>query len=257
MSRNKPLIFWLMIAIGTAGVLNTLALSFFTNINIGTVIPGAAGGFIIIYAIIRYGIRKGMPLVSNRMLRRIFSAAIILFAVSFIAIEGLIIADGNSHDKVKTDYLIILGAGLRGETVSLTLMERLEKGVGYLKEYPDAKVIVSGGQGRGESITEAEAMRRYLVRKGIGEERIIKEDRATSTMENIKFSKEILEKQKNGNTTNVMIITSDFHMMRAKMLAARNGLKPYGVACYTPVSVRLNCYIREYLAVIKSLLLDR
>ncbi len=256
MRKRLPLIFWLLLFAGTAGVANTLGLLFYTATNIGTLFPGAIGSFLIFYAFFRYVVHKGQPVISNVPLRRLIAIIVAIFLVSFVAVEIMIIVNGTSDEMIETDYLIILGAGLRGEAVSLTLMERLEKGLEFLKQYPDAKVIVSGGQGRGETITEAEAMKRYLVRKGIDEERIIKEDRATSTMENIKFSKEILDGQRGKDTRNITIITSDFHMLRAKMLARRNGLNPRGLACSTPIQVRINCYIREYFAIIKSLLLD-
>ncbi|HHV98796.1 MAG TPA: YdcF family protein [Clostridiaceae bacterium] len=257
MQKGKLRIFWLMLIVGVAGVANTLALFFYTSANIGTLFPGAAGSLLIIYAVLRYIIRKGSPVISSTLLRRLIVSLAAVFLVSFVIIEAIIIVNSYSDEVVETDYLIILGAGLRGERVSLTLMERLEKGIEFLTQYPDVKVVVSGGQGRGESITEAEAMRRYLVGKGIDEERIIKEDRATSTMENMKFSKEILDKQSGKDTKDITIITSDFHMLRAKMLARRNGLNPRGITCNTPVQVRINCYIREYFAFIKSFLLDK
>ena len=256
-SKTLALTFWLLIIVGAIGVANTLTLSFYTNSNIGTLFPGAVGSFLILYAVVRYVFRKGCPIISNLVLRRLIVLIVIIFIVSFVVIEVMIIANGNSDEMTQTDYLIILGAGLRGDRVSLTLMERLEKGIEFLTQHPDTKVIVSGGQGRGETITEAEAMRRYLVGKGIDEERIIKEDRATSTMENMKFSKEILDGQGNEGIGDITIITSDFHMLRAKMLARRNGLNPRGITCNTPIQVRINCYIREYFAFIKSLFLDK
>jgi len=257
MKNSKPLVFWLLLIIGATGVSNTLSLLFYTSANIGTLFPGVVGSILMIYAVLRYLILKGSPVISNTLLRRLIVAAVAIFLTSFVVIEAIIIVNGNSDEEIETDYLIILGAGLRGESVSLTLMERLEKGIEFLTQYPDAKVVVSGGQGRGESITEAEAMRRYLVRKGIDEERIIKEDRATSTMENMKFSKEIIDMQSGRYTQDITIITSDFHMLRAKMLARRNGLNPRGITCNTPVQVRINCYIREYFAFVKSFLLDK
>jgi len=257
MKKSKPLIFWLLLIIGAIGVTNTLALSFYTSANIGTLFPGAVGGFLMLYAVFRYVIRKGSPIISNAVLRKSIVLIVVIFIISFAIVEVLIVANGNSDEMIETDYLIILGAGLRGERVSLTLMERLERGIEFLQQYPEAKVIVSGGQGRGESITEAEAMRRYLVGKGIDEERIIKEDKATSTMENMKYSKEILDKQGDKGTGDITIITSDFHMLRAKMLAKRNGLNPRGITCNTPIQVRVNCYIREYFAFIKSFFLDK
>jgi uncharacterized SAM-binding protein YcdF (DUF218 family) len=90
---------------------------------------------------------------------------------------------------------------------------------------------------------------------GIKEERIIKEDKSTSTMENFKNTKEIVLKD-NSENIRILIVTNDFHMFRAKLLARRNGFIPYGLPSSTPWSILPNCYIREYFAVLKSLVFD-
>lgn len=158
----------------------------------------------------------------------------------------------------KTDYLVILGAGLNGDKLSLSLLKRMEKSVEYLKLNPDSTVVVSGGQGPNETISEAEAMKRYLVSNGIKEEQIIKEDKSTNTMENLKFTKKKLDEvnKKEGNYE-ITIVTSGFHMFRSKILAARNGFKAHGYPSSTYAVLIPNFYIREYFAVIKSFIFDR
>lgn len=175
--------------------------------------------------------------------------------ISFIMIEGVIIFSSKSEETARVDYLVILGAGLNGKQLSLALQSRVEKGLEYLKSNPDISVVVSGGQGFGEEITEAEAMKKYLVDRGIQEERIIKEEKSTSTMENFKYTKEILNHK--SEELRVLIVTNDFHMFRSKLLARRNGFISYGMPSKTPRSILLNCYVREYFAVVKSLVLDR
>jgi len=182
---------------------------------------------------------------------------VVLSILSFTFAEVLIIYNSSSQEDVEAGYLIILGAGLRGSDITLILQERLQKGIVYLEKHPDTKVIVSGGQGFGESITEAEAMERYLISKGIDGKRVIKEDKATSTMENFTFSREILQKTEGKDINCIVVVTSDFHMLRAKLLARRVGFEPYGITCSTPISVRANSHIREYFALIKSILIDR
>ena len=93
----------------------------------------------------------------------------------------------------KEDAVIVLGAGLRGENLSLILRNRLDAAVEYYNENPEAVIVVSGGQGPDEDIPEAEAMERYLYEQGVPLNKIIKEDKSTSTEENFKFSKELLE----------------------------------------------------------------
>ena len=100
---------------------------------------------------------------------------------SFVIIEALIIQAAISKHREKTDYLMILGAGLRGEVPSTALYQRLYASLEYIKLNPTVKVVVSGGRGPGETITEAEAMKRFLVKHGIAGEQVIKEDKSTNT----------------------------------------------------------------------------
>ena len=179
------------------------------------------------------------------------------FMVSFIIIESLVIYNGVKKDTQKADYIIILGAMVRGETPSLILSERLEMGLDYAKKHPKLRVILSGGKGTGEDISEAEAMKRYLTIHGIEEVRLIKEDKSKSTMENLKFTKAIITKLDNKENINLLIVTSDSHMFRAKFLAKRNGFKALGMPANTMLALKPTYYIREYFGVIKSFLLDK
>lgn len=181
---------------------------------------------------------------------------LILGLLSFLVIEGMILYHAKSQEKIQTDYAIILGAGLWGEDLSLTLFHRLNESLEYLKAFPETKVVVSGGQGPGENITEAEAMKRFLMKNGIDEGRILLEDKSTSTYENMLFSSNIIEREEGTKNKEVIIITSDFHMLRAKMLASRVGLIPYGISSDSVDYLKPYYYSREYLAIIKSFLID-
>jgi uncharacterized SAM-binding protein YcdF (DUF218 family) len=189
--------------------------------------------------------------------KKIIIAILIIAVLQFIAVEYLIFSKGHSDPEVKTDYLIILGAGIKGEEISPALNERLNSGLQYLGKYTDTKVIVTGGQGRGEDISEAEAMKRFLVLKGIDEDRIIVEDKATSTMENFILSKEIISEKSGENETVITFVTNSFHVMRAKMLADRNGFDAHAISAKTPAAAVLKSYFREYFALIKSFAVDR
>ena len=113
---------------------------------------------------------------------------------SFVIIEALILQSAISKHRDKTDYLMILGAGLRGEVPSTALYQRLDASLEYIELNPNVKIVVSGGRGPGETITEAEAMKRFLIKHGVAKELIIKEEKSTSTLENMKFTTEILER---------------------------------------------------------------
>lgn len=186
-----------------------------------------------------------------------------LLLVSFVTIEALIIIEGKKNTKEietsEVDYLIVLGARLYWETPSPALVERLKVAAEYSKKNENVKIVVSGGQGSNENIPEAFAMEKYLVDNGIEKGRIIKEDKSTSTFENLKFSIDKIKEidARSNKDIKLLIVTNKFHIFRSKFLARRFGLTAYGLPAEIPPSVVLNSYFREYFAVIKSILFDR
>lgn len=188
---------------------------------------------------------------------KVFATLTAIFLVSFIAVESLIIYHGNKNDNVDVDYLVVLGAGLWGDKPSLTLAQRLEESMKFIRNNPDTKIVLSGGMGPGETITEAEGMKRYLVDRGVNEELIIKEDKSTSTEENLKFTKELLKEIDGRENISIKIVTSDFHMFRSKSIARKNGFIAYGQPSSTHPMLIPAYYIREYMAVVKNLIIDR
>ena len=153
----------------------------------------------------------------------------------------------------REDAVIILGAGIDGETPRLPLLYRLEKGVEYYKKNPKTIIVVSGGRGAEENITEALAMERYLSGHGVPESHILKEEKSTSTYENFVFSKKILDQHFKGDYK-ILIITSDFHIFRAEQIAKIAGLScttlHAGIIWYSiPV-----IYMRESMAVVKLII---
>lgn len=206
-------------------------------------------------------IERGSVTLSWKVLKRFkpaFYFGIIILATSFLIIESQIIYYGSDKSFKKSDYLLILGAGLRGETMSLTLTQRMNKALEYLREYPDTKIIVSGGKGTGESIAEAEAMKRFLVKNGVEEKNIIKEEKSTNTAENFQYSRDIIRRIDTREATKITVVTTNFHMFRSKQLAAKVGLKDiYTVPSDLHFILIPNYYVREYLAAIKSYIFDR
>jgi len=255
-SSRKLMVVLLML--GVAGILDTLVLLFYAGPDFGILFPGLIGILLVFVSVAKLYFKTDAPLIKNAFLRRALFIVIALWSLSFIIVEGLIISSGASDEKQDVDYLMILGAGLRGEELTLALQARMYQGLEYLRENPEVKVIVSGGKGIGEEITEAEAMKRFLVEHGVEEDRILEEGKSTSTMENFSFSKEIIMKDGGSGESRIMIVTNDFHMFRARMLAKRNGfIAAYGLSAPTPLPVLPNCYIREYFALIKSFFMDR
>lgn len=177
-----------------------------------------------------------------------------ILVLSFVIIESLIII--NFKAEVKDDIgpasMVILGAGLNGDQVSNRLQRRLDEGISYLIDHKDVPVIVSGGQGPDEFVSEAIAMGRYLVKYGIQSDRIYYEDQSTSTVENIKFSKEVLKDELSNKSESIILVTSDYHMFRAKLIAQDMGLTCYGLPSESEFFVRVNYALREYFGVIKD-----
>ncbi len=193
----------------------------------------------------------------RKTIHKIIRTLIIVFIISFLLIEGLIIINGNISDVDDVDYMIVLGARLYGVVPSPALHERLKAAEEYLKKDMDLKVIVSGGQGPDEYISEAVAMERYLINSGIDKNRIIIEDKSTSTFENIRNSLNIINEIDNIESPKVLLVSNSFHIFRSKVLADRLGANAYGLPAQVPPSILIQQYVREYFAVIKSFLLDR
>lgn len=192
----------------------------------------------------------------NKRIIKILAVSFVLILLSFLVIEGLIIYNGWKMPIEEVDYVIILGARLYGTIPSPALRERLIVARDYLFEHKGLKVVVSGGQGANEDIPEANAMEQYLISKGIDKDRIIVEDKSTSTYENIKFSLEKIREEDNREELKILLVTNRFHVFRAKFLANRLGVVAYGLPAKTPPSIILNSYLREYFAVIKSFVFD-
>ncbi len=117
-----------------------------------------------------------------------------LCVVVFLSVEAVVFSSGRKAPAGDGEYVIILGAQVRGEVPTLVLGARIRAAAEYLQEHPQAIAVASGGKGSGENISEAEAIRRGLVRLGISEERILLEDCSTSTAENLRFSAEVIQR---------------------------------------------------------------
>ena len=169
----------------------------------------------------------------------------------FCFVEYFIIKNARTDKDAGRDYLIVLGAAVYQDQPSLTLVRRLEGTLQYLNEHPKTIAIVSGGMGKGETITEAQAMRDWLVAHGVPEERILMEPKATSTLENLRFSFDIIRERGDEPQGNVAIVSSAYHLYRAKLMAKSLGVTDAaGVAApWGYFFVMLNYFIREAFGV--------
>ena len=175
----------------------------------------------------------------------------------FIIVEGAIIFYPKKSLK-PCDYIVVLGAGIRGENLTATLRDRLDNTIEYLEKTGfNGEIVVSGGQGPGESITEAYAMEKYLVENGVPKDKIVLENKA---YENLNYSKKIIENLsgKPIKDLDILVVTTDFHAMRSNLLAKRNGYnKAYLYTSKTQWYLVPSMYAREFFAFCKSYFLDK
>ena len=171
-------------------------------------------------------------------------AALLLGFSLFTVLETMVVRGSFADESdAPVSAVIVLGAGVNGETPSLTLRTRIDAAAAYLEEHPDVPVVLSGGQGPGEAITEAECMRRALVRRGVDESRLYPEERSTSTQENLRYSRAILEELGVDPAQRVAIVTSDFHLCRARLLW---GGDTAAVPAHLPSALYFQCLTVNY-----------
>lgn len=190
----------------------------------------------------------------HRTLSKGLHMALSLFLVVFFAAVaiswGFIARSARGTENPESEYLVVLGAGVNGTVPSRSLRERLDAALNYLTEHPDAVAIVSGGQGPGEDITEAQCMYDYLTAHGIDPDRIWMEPQATNTLENLRFSLEIIKNYHGICPERIAIVSSEYHLHRAKLFAGWLNLEPELVPARTEVFLlRWNYYLREVFAV--------
>lgn len=175
---------------------------------------------------------------------------LVIGIVAFVIIEIPIVKEARTDAPDDCEYVIVLGAGLRGDVPTLSLRNRLDAALEWLEAHPDCVAVVSGGQGPGENMPEGEAMGIWLEARGIEPERIIVEDKSTSTMENLENSFALIREAGGEPDGNCAIITSEYHLCRAKLMAESLGVEAWGVAAHTSwPSLMLNYFIREAFAV--------
>lgn len=178
-----------------------------------------------------------------------------LFLVSFIAIQGIIIGGMQSDSQASdADFVLVLGARVYGNgRPSAALSARLDTALDYLAAHPNAKAILCGGQGSNEPVPEAEAMFDYMVENGANRDRLLKESASNNTIQNITNAREFV-----GTGDRTAVITSDFHLARARVLMRRGGLDPYGIPAPTPYPAqRISVHCREYCSILGLMLTGR
>ena len=189
-------------------------------------------------------------IVLPKKLKIALAVLIALFLCVFGAAEARVIRAARGNAQPGADYVIVLGCAVYGTEPSLAMRERCAAAAAYLLENPECKAIVSGGQGSGEAISEAEAMAGLLISAEIAPERILLEDRATSTLENLEFSRQLAGFDPKADR--IVICSSEYHLYRA----AKSAERLFGAAAETiparpgVMFDRIVNYLREACGVI-------
>ncbi|WP_461810601.1 YdcF family protein [Faecalimonas sp.] len=209
--------------------------------------------FWIIFGVVQFVVGFCVDNMKKTMYLPIQIGCTVLF-LFFFAVIVVILSAMVPATFEELSMIVILGACVKGKTITGALQKRLDKGLPYLLAHENTKVIVSGGRGKGEEVTEAFAMKKYLEDKGISSERIIMEELSHSTEENLKYS---LSYIKNANEK-MGIVTNNFHIYRSIKLAKRIGYKDVvGIGAGVDPVLFLNYLVREFFAVVYLVLFHR
>ena len=229
--------------------------------DLGLLLPAVLGMGCLVLSGVR-GVLGHRLLVSKPRRRAVMWPVAACLCV-FLCVEGLLLAEPVLHgagmyepEPGESTWLIVLGCGIKPDaTPSWALANRLDAALAWYRSHPGTRLVVSGGQGSNEPEPEAVTMARYLRARGVPETDMLLETRSTSTMENFEESIGVLRRA-GWTGSRLLFATNDFHLFRARMLAARNGLEAYGIGAPTPPVIWLNVYLREFFALGKSLVVD-
>lgn len=210
-----------------------------TKPNIGNVFGAALGIFVLLDGMFYDKINPTAATVINA----VFLVGITIFTAVMIYVVG-----GAKKTAKSENTLIVLGCRVKWDKPSLALVERCRAAAKYMKENENAKALLSGGRGKDEKISEAECMFDLMQSFGTDKSRLFKEDKSTSTDENIEFCKKIIEE--NNLSKNIAVATSEYHIRRATMICKRHGLNAAAVPSNTVNYTKPPFYAREVFGVI-------
>lgn len=177
------------------------------------------------------------------MIKAVLTAGVLLPVVTFAVTEA-VASKGNA--KGEKDYLLILGHALENNEASDVLKERCKKAAEYLKQNESTVAIACGGiTGKTQTKSEAEVIKELLTAAGISEERIILEDKSKTTAENFYNAKKLMDKTEG---VRIALLSSSYHLLRAKTLAGICGINAETVSAPTPQDVKLRCFMKEFFA---------
>ena len=210
----------------------------------------AAAALVIFALLVRYGASHRWARLCQYVFLLLLAAGFLLFS----ALEVWVISWSRTDLDTPAEAVVVLGAGVNGTEPSLSLLTRLQAALDYIQDKPDIPIVVTGAQGPGEAVSEARCMADWLMARGVEPERIVLEEQATNTEENVRFSREILAGLGLSDGSSVAVVSSDYHLCRAARLWGPH-MVPVAArmpARYFPLTV--NYYVREAFAMAAMLL---
>ena len=241
----KIYIIW---ALAVIFLVDSIVRSLRSNFNFGLLLVYLLTGGLWVYALFHEPIDAFCAAGIGRVLRNLFFCGVGIFCalLAFVAVSGY-----SNQPRGDERAVMILGGGLHGDRISGVLRRRLDAAWGYIQQHPEVYIVTTGGQGRGETMPEARAMKQYLVEKGASPDRILTDELSTSTEENLLYAKQLLESVGVDASQPVVVVTNAFHCYRAGCYARLVG---FGQARTLPASIALGaampCYFREVFAVL-------
>ena len=250
----------LSFVMGSALVLYALYLYFVHITGTSTIVITVIGAACMTYGWLNAQFTQWLELQRWRRLAwQILLTGFVIWAVSVAAFfRHISVLSEQAIPLAATDRgaIIVLGSSVRGCVPSPALTARLDRGAEIAMQFPAMNVVVSGGYGHGRSCSEAEVMAAYLMKKGIPANRLIQENASTSTYENLRFSRPLLQQQGLADDAPLIIVSSEFHLERATAIAHRAGFRSiYTAASATPLYTRFPSWLREYFSYISGYLL--
>ncbi|MBQ8181621.1 MAG: YdcF family protein [Ruminococcus sp.] len=231
----------------TRGIINIGNLS-------GVVISGTLLMIFIFFEPFAEFIKKMCENPAGKIFVYVSAALSILCVITALIISIFMVRTMNDRPKNDKTTLVVLGCQVKNGKPSRMLKCRLDAAYEYLSEHDAVNVVVSGGQGNDELISEAQCMRDYLMEKGIAAERIFMEDKSENTEENLRFSLEIIER--NGLCNDITIVTDGFHQLRAELIAKKLGAEPDNISASTRWYLLPTYWVREWFGIVHLIMLQ-
>ncbi len=234
----------ILFIVGVVLIAETIIISTLSNFNLGVILPAFFGVPLVFLALVLPHMGAGFLCFLKWLIAACYAVACVIFVVC-----GTLMLRAQSAGKsADADAVIVLGAAVHGDRVTWVLENRLNTAIAFLNAHENAICVVSGGQGAGESVTEASAMKKYMVERGVDEARVYMEEEATNTIENFRNSKAIIDDVL-GKNARIAFVTTNFHVYRAGRVAKSQGISAVGIPADDVWYLRLNNFLRECVGI--------